>query len=257
MRLENKVVVVTGASAGMGREMALTFAREGAKVLAVARREDVLLELCQEATDCPGSIEAFVGDCSQKDVCEKMITTAVGKYGRLDSLVNNAGIMDDTTAVGDFKDEYLEKIYNLNTFGVLYSMRAAVKQLLTQDCDEEKGRGNILNITSIGAQHACAGVVYCSSKAAVEAVTKHTAFMYQADGIRVNAIAPGGVITDIFFNMPTADEFGSSKTGLYTPAMTRLGNASEVAEAALFLISDEASYVNGQILPVNGGWLCF
>lgn len=141
MRLENKVVVVTGASAGMGREMALTFAREGAKVLAVARREDVLLELCQEAADCPGSIEAIVGDCSQKDVCEKMIATAVEKYGRLDSLVNNAGIMDDTTAVGDFKDEYLEKIYNLNTFGVLYSMRAAVKQLLTQECDEEKGRG--------------------------------------------------------------------------------------------------------------------
>ena len=258
MRLEDKVIVVTGASAGMGRSMAAAFAREGAKVVAVARRKEVLEELVEECEGLPGEVSAFAGDCSKKEVCEEMIRFAVEKYGRLDSLVNNAGIMDDTAAVGDFDDELLTKIFNLNTFGVLYAMRAAVQQFLSQERpDPDMPFASILNITSIGAQHANAGAVYCASKAAVESATKHTAFMYMREGIRCNAIAPGGVLTDIMFNMPPSNEFGISKASPYNALLNRLGQPEEIAEAAVFLVSDEASYVSGQILGVNGGGLCY
>ena len=261
MKLDGKIIVLTGASAGMGRAMAKRFAQEGAKVVAVARRAEVLQELADEAKEegCAGEIIPYAGDCSKEDVCEGMIKFAVEKYGKLDVLVNNAGIMDDTTAIGDFGDDYLKKIFDLDTFGVFYAMRAAVKQYLTQEWeDPDMGfRGSILNISSIGAQHSCAGVVYCAAKSAVETATKHTAFMYAKDGIQCNAIAPGGIITDIFMNMPLPDEFGAERNGVYTPAMCRLGNAEEVANVAAFLASDESSYINGQILPVNGGWLCF
>ena len=258
MRLENKVIVITGASAGMGRSMALAFAREGAKVVAVARRKEVLDELVEEAAGLPGEITAFAGDCSKQDVCEAMIAFAVERYGKLDSLVNNAGIMDDTAPVGEFKDEFINKIFDLNTFGVLYAMRAAVRQFKTQERpDPDMPYANILNITSIGAQHANAGVIYCASKAAIESATKHSAFMYMPDGIRVNAIAPGGVLTDIVFNMPVSNEAGIARTSLYNTTLNRLGMPDEIAEAAVFLVSDEASYVNGQILGVNGGWLCY
>lgn len=257
MRLKDKVVVITGASAGMGREMALTFAREGAKVLAVARRQAVLDELKAEAADFEGTIETFAGDCARKEVCEEMIRIAVEKFGRLDSLVNNAGIMDDMAGAADFRDEFIERIYGLNTFGVLYAMRAAIQQFMKQEKNEDGLVGNILNISSIGAQHANAGVVYCSAKAAVESATKHTAFMYMEEGIRCNAIAPGGIMTDIFGNMPEPNEDGMIKTSKTSPLMARLGRVDEIANAAVFLISDEASYVSGQILGVNGGWMCY
>ena len=258
MRLEGKVVIVTGASAGMGREMVCRFAQEGAKVVAVARRAEVLEELKEKCKGAPGKVEIFAGDCSKKEVCEEMVKFAADTFGKLDVLVNNAGIMDDTSGAGDFKDEFIDKIYSLNTFGVLYAMRAAIKQFRTQErSDPDMPFANILNITSIGAQHANAGVVYCSAKAAIESATKHTAFMYMDEGIRCNAIAPGGIMTDIMFNMPEQNAKDAAKTHKLNALINRMGNPEEIADAALFLISDEASYVSGQVLGVNGGWMCY
>ena len=258
MRLKNKVIVITGASAGMGREMTRKFAEEGAKVVAVARRREVLENLQKECRGLPGEVEIYAGDCGQKDVCEGMVQYAVDTFGRLDGLVNNAGIMDDMAGAAEFQDEFISKIFNLNTFGVLYAMRAAVRQMLSQSWDNpEVSRGSILNISSIGAQHANAGVVYCASKAAVESATKHTAFMYMEEGIRCNAIAPGGIMTDIFGSMPDPNEDGMMKTSKSSALMGRMGTTGEIASAAVFLLSDEASYVNGQVLGVNGGWMCY
>ena len=258
MRLKGKVVVVTGASAGMGKEMVKRCVEEGADVVAVARRLEVLENIKAGCESAPGRVEVFAGDCAEKEVCEGMIKYAVEKFGKLDALVNNAGIMDDMAGADNFKDEFIEKIYGLNTFGVLYAMRAAIRQFMTQErADPDMPRASILNISSIGAQHANAGVVYCSAKTAVESATKHTAFMYMDEGIRCNAIAPGGIMTDIFGSMPEPDEEGMMKTSKNSGLMGRLGRVDEIASAAVFLISDEASYVNGQILGVNGGWMCY
>ena len=113
------------------------------------------------------------------------------------------------------------------------------------------------NITSIGAQHANAGVVYCSAKAAIESATKHTAFMYMEEGIRCNAIAPGGILTEMMFNMPEQNEKGTAKTHKLNGLLNRMGNPEDIAAAAAFLISDEANYISGQVLSVNGGWMCY
>ena len=256
MRLDGKVIVVTGASAGMGRAMVEAFVREGAKVVGVARRQEVLEEIKEEVAAGPGAFEYYVGDVSKKEVCEGMIDFAVETFGRLDSLVNNAGIMDDSAAAGDFDEERMMKIFELNTFGVFYAMKKAVKQLLSQPRDDEdEPRGSILNITSIGAQHPNAGMIYSASKAAVEAATKHTTFMYMKDGIRCNAIAPGGIITDIFFNMPESEPTAKQKMGVLNMMAPSMAEASVIADAAVYMVSDEAKYVNGQILGVNGGWM--
>ena len=111
------------------------------------------------------------------------------------------------------------------------------------------------NITSIGAQHANAGVVYCAAKAAIESATKHTAFMYMEEGIRCNGIAPGGIITDIFTSMPETNEKGGEKVNELVAFAPPLAEADAIANAAVYLASNESRYMNGQILTLDGGWM--
>jgi NADP-dependent 3-hydroxy acid dehydrogenase YdfG len=133
MRLENKVVVVTGASSGMGHAIATLFVNEGAKVVAVARRKERLDALAESLKNAPGMILPFVGDISDPAQNDAMIDFAVEKFGRLDVLVNNAGIMDDMSPVGDLTDEMLERLMKVNTYGPVYAMRKAVKTFLKQE----------------------------------------------------------------------------------------------------------------------------
>lgn len=249
MRLEGKVVVVTGASAGMGHAIVERFAQEGAKVVAVARRKERLEELAASLKDEPGTVLPFVGDVSKREDNEAMIDFAVEKFGRLDILINNAGIMDDNTAIGDMSDEMLESLMKTNTYGPMYAMRKAVKVFL-----EQGDGGNIINTCSVGAVHHTAGVAYCASKAAITAATKNTAFMYMEQEIRCNAIAPGGVITDIPLVMPPANDFGFERTSSLLTHSPELGMPEDIANAALFLASDESHFINGTILTCDGGW---
>ena len=182
-----------------------------------------------------------------------MIDAAVKAFGRLDVLVNNAGIMDDNTAVGDVSDEMIERLFRVNTYGPLYAMRKAVQVFLTQGEDG----GNIINITSVGAAHQTAGVAYCASKAAIASATKNTAFMYIDKGIRFNAIAPGGILTDIPLVMPKANKFGFERTGSLLAHSPEMGLPEDIAGAALFLASDESHFVNGTTVVCDGGWTCF
>ena len=207
MRLENKVIVVTGSSAGMGKAIVERFAQEGAKIVAVARRMERLTKLAESLKGAPGEVVPYAGDVSKREDDEGMIEYAVEKFGRLDVLINNAGIMDDNTAVGDVSDEMLDRQIRVNALGPIYAMRKAVEVFLKQG-----DGGNIINTCSVGAVHHTAGIAYCASKAAIAAATKNTAFMYMEQGIRCNGIAPGGVVTDIPLVMPKADEFGFSRT---------------------------------------------
>ncbi len=251
-KLDDKVCIITGASAGIGRATAVLFAQEGAKVLAVARREELLAELASECADLPGTVEYCVTDVGDPNAVEIMVKTAVKKYGHLDVAVNNAGIMDDNTAIADLSNEMLENIFRTNTFGLMYCLREECRQFL-----EQKDGGTIVNICSVGASHQTAGAAYCASKGAVLSVTKNTAYMYKEEGIRCNAISPGGVVTDIPLVMPPADEFGFERTSQLLNFSGELAMPEDLADAILFLASDQSRYVNGEEIKCDGGWTCF
>ncbi len=252
MRLEGKSIIVTGASAGMGRAIAERFVKEGAKVTAVARREHLLKELAESLADAPGKITYFAADVGERKNCEAMIDFTVQAYGRLDVLVNNAGIMDDMTPIGRMSDEMLYELMRVNAYGPIYAMRKAVEVFLKQG-----DGGNIINTTSVGAAHQTAGAAYCASKAALAAVTRNTAFMYQEEGIRCNAIAPGGVLTDIAMVMPPSDEFGMNRVSDLLGIAPEMGMPEDIANIALFLASDEAAFVNGATITGDRGWTVF
>ena len=249
MRLNGKSVVVTGASSGMGKAIVECFVKEGANIIAVARRKERLEELAESLKDMPGKVLPFVGDVSQEQTMVDAIDLAVKEFGRLDVLVNNAGIMDDMSPIGDVKNETIERIFAVNVYGPMYSMRKAVQVFL-----EQGGGGNIINVASFGGIRTAAGAVYGASKAAVLSLTKNTAFMYMPQGIRCNAIAPGGIATEIAASMGVPNMNGYNRVKAVMATAPEPGSAEQIASAALFLASDESSYVNGDTLMVDGGW---
>ena len=254
MRFEGKTVVVTGASSGMGRQIAYDFAKEGAIVVAVARREERLTELASqvEADGLPGRVLPYTGDVSARETNDGMIDFAVEQTGRLDVLVNNAGIMDGFEPVADIADERWDNVFAVNVKGPMYAMRKAVQVMLGQET-----RGNIVNVASIGGTNgARAGVAYTASKHALVGMTENTGYMYAHEGIRCNAICPGGVETEIAGSMMAGDginQFGMGRAMAGLDGEIRQGKPEELAAAVLFVASDEASFMTGACVKVDGG----
>lgn len=254
MRFEGKSVVVTGASSGMGRQIAYDFAKEGATVVAVARRQERLAELADqvEADGLPGKILPFVGDVSSRETNDAMIDFAVEQTGKLDVLVNNAGIMDGFEPIGDISDERWEKVFAVNVNGPMYAMRKAVQVMLGQE-----SRGNIVNVASIGGTNgARAGAAYTASKHALVGMTENTGYMYAHEGIRCNAICPGGVKTEIAGSMMAdagINQFGMGRSMAGLDGEIRQAEPEELAAAVLFAASDEASFMTGACVKVDGG----
>ena len=253
MKLTNKSVVVTGASSGMGKQIVELFVKEGASVVAVARRKERLDALVESLKDAPGRVIAFAGDVSNREDNEAMIDLAVKEFGKLDILVNNAGVMDDMAPMAQASDDKYESVMAINVYGPMCSMRKACQVFLAQGSG-----GNIINVSSVGSMHQAAGPIYCASKAALNAMSKNTAHMYMKEKIRCNVIAPGGIKTEIgmAMGMPNLDGYGRLKAGILGIA-PESGEASDIANAALFLASDESAYISGVVLPVDGGWISF
>lgn len=254
MRFEGKSVVVTGASSGMGRQIAYDFAAEGATVVAVARRKERLEELAAqvEADGLPGKVLPYPGDISREDVNEGMIDFAVEQCGKLDVLVNNAGVMDKFEPIGHMATDTLDWILDINLKGPLYAMRKAVQVML-----EQEGRGNIVNIASIGGTNgARAGVAYTASKHALIGATENTGYMYATEGIRCNAICPGGVETEITANMADVDQFGIGRSMAGLDQSIKMGESEDIASAVLYVASDAAKFMTGAVIKIDGGVSC-
>lgn len=254
MKLKGKIAIVTGASGGMGKDIAFLFAKEGATVYAVARRMEKLEELANSAKDLEGKIIPVSADLMSQEATEQMIEKTYKECGRLDILVNNAGIMDDFSPIADVTDEMMDKLFSLNVYSPFYSMRSAVKIFL------EQGSGNIINIASLGGLFgARAGAAYTASKHALIGLTKNTAFMYSKKNIRCNAICPGGIDTDIGAGefMKNINKEGMEMVMTGVSGNPRSGSGDEVATTALFLASEDSSYVNGQCMALDGGWTAY
>lgn len=251
MRLEGKVVLLTGGSAGVGREIALLFAEEGAKVVAVARRLNRLEEISEEASSFDGEIVPLEGDLTKDEDIANMVDFTMDKYGKIDVLVNNAGILDNFTPLGEMSDELWEKVMNLNLTAPVKLSRKLIPIMVDQE------DGNIVNISSLGGLNGGkAGTAYTASKFALTGVTKNIAYIYAEKGIRCNAICPGGIDTEISDNLEPS-EFGMERVMKGTGNNIRSASPKEIANIALFLASDESSFINGDAIVADAGWTAY
>jgi len=255
MRLEGKIAVITGTGSGMGRAMANLFAAEGAKVVAAEWNAAALDEVVAEVKAAGGTIIGVAGDVSNRDDDRRIIQTAIDTYGRIDILCNNAGIMDNMAAAGDFDEATLAKVMAVNAFGPLYLINAAIPHFLAQ------GKGTIVNTASLaGVGGGAAGVVYTMSKHACVGLTKNTAWAYAKAGIRCNAMAVGGVNTGIMANTAgkvaafDPQSLGVGRAMAYSALAPGFGEPVDIANLALYLASDESRFVNGAIVHIDAGW---
>ena len=261
-RLQGKVAIVVGAgstageSMGNGRATAILFAREGARVMLVDRDGDSAAETKRMIDAESGASFVFAGDVTRADVCERMAAECVKQCGGIDILHNNVGIGVLGGPV-EVSEEDWDRVLAVN----LKSMFLTCKHVLPQM--ERQGRGVIINISSMGAVRYSDSyplTAYSASKGGVNALTRSIAMQYAAKGIRANAIMPGLIRTPMAVDEP-ARRYGIDKEQYarlrdQTVPMKRMGEAWDVAYAALFLASDEAKYVTGVVLPVDGGMSC-
>jgi len=183
-----------------------------------------------------------------------VIDVAVREFGRLDALVNNAGIMDYMAAVGDVTNEVWERVLAVNLHGPMYAMRRAVQQMLSQ----ETPGGSIVNVGSTASlSGGAAGAAYTTSKHALLGLTRNTAWQYAQRGIRCNLIAPGGTATNIGESMPQdrLDPVGAQRAGAFAQLIPQYLQPSDIASLALYLVSDESRMINGAVITADGGWM--
>lgn len=244
MRLEGKVALVTGASRGIGREIALEFAREGADVAVnYAGSEEKAREVAEEIKAMGRKALLVQCDVSDSQAVQDMIKSVVDYFGGLDILVNNAGITRDNLILR-MKEEEWDAVINTNLKGVFLCTKAAARAMM------KKRSGCIINISSIVGITGNPGQAnYVAAKSGVIGLTKTTAKEFASRGITVNAIAPGFISTDMTEDLPEEVKEAMIKQ----VPLARIGEPKEIARVALFLASPDSSYMTGQILRVDGG----
>jgi NAD(P)-dependent dehydrogenase (short-subunit alcohol dehydrogenase family) len=245
-RLEGRVCVITGAGGGMGREAAIVFTAEGAKVCVA----DVDLEQAEETvSECQGNAFALRASVADEDDVKHMYASTAERFGGVDVLYNNAGISPaDDASVLDTSVEAWQRVQDVNTKGVFLCCKHGIPYLL------ERGGGSVINVASfvaiLGA--ATSQISYTASKGAVLAMSKELGVQFARDGVRVNALCPGPVETPLLLAIFGDDQAAFERRQVHWPT-GRLGKPREIVNAALFLASDESSFVNGSAFVVDGG----
>lgn len=246
MTLQDKVAIITGAASGIGRSIARKFAADGAKII-IADVDEARL----------GKVHAEVGgemalcDVSNKEHVEALIAKAIDGHGRIDVLCNNAGVLDNLTPATDTDDDMWDRVIAVNMTGPFQLARAALVHMV------EQGSGSIVNTTSAaGLNGGRGGCSYTASKHGLVGLTKSIAWYYGPQGIRCNAVAPGAIQTRMASTL-VPHMGGFERYQAYFGTIPPHGKAMQVAEAVAFLASDASSYVNGAVMPVDGGWSTF
>jgi NAD(P)-dependent dehydrogenase (short-subunit alcohol dehydrogenase family) len=247
MRLQNKIAIITGAGSGIGRSIALSFIKEGAKVVVADWSEKGGKETVEQIHKMKGEAVFIKTDVSNAADIDKMAKTCLDEFGRIDTLVNNAGIVK-FNPLHETPEEDWDSVLNVNLKSVFLGCKRAIPEMLKQ------GQGKIISIASIAGLVGFENIgSYCASKGGIIALTREMALEYAKHKINVNCIAPGiikTVMTKNMLNDPAQKQFLESST-LYP----RVGEPEDIAQAAVYLASNESDFVNGHVLVVDGGWI--
>lgn len=247
--LQGKIAIVTGAASGMGDAIAKLFINRGANVVLADVNTDYLDQICSEVKCTSNNILSVTTDVSKQKDLENLMTQTLEKFGSVDIVINNAGIMDNFTTLGNLEMSYWQKVMDINVKGPTILSKLAIQYWL-----EEKKPGVVINIASVGGLFgARGGVSYVTSKHAIIGLTRNIASVYREDNIRAVAIAPGSIETNIGASINHPDMKGMEALNREV-SQGPTGQPLDIAQAAAFLASDEAKFVNGTVLTVDGGW---
>jgi len=246
--MNSKVALITGGASGIGKATALLLARQGVKVVISGRREALGQAVVREIK-AEGFETAFViGDVNSEASVRQQIEFAVNKYGRLDLAVNNAGIANETKTIGESDPAKFQAMVQTNVMGLYLCMKWEIEQML------KTGGGSIVNLASIAGLNGISYAgPYAATKHAVVGLTKSGALDYATRNIRINAVAPGAVKTDIIEQQLALGQFDEAYVSAMHP-MARMGKPDEIANGIVWLLSDQASFVTGHILNIDGGF---
>lgn len=244
--MKNKTILITGALTGIGRATAIAFAKEGANIVVSGRHDDKGAALADELHKLGAEAEFIRADVRHEDDIKNLIEKTVKRFGRLDVAVNNAGTEGKLGSITEQTPETYTMTFDTNVLGTLLSIKHELLAMIPQ------GGGSIINISStMGSRGAAGASLYTGSKHAVEGITKSAALEAATYGIRVNAVAPGPTETEMLNRF--AGNVGNKPNMASAVPLKRAGTPEEIAEAIVFVASDKASFITGQILGVNGG----
>lgn len=247
--MQNKTVIITGATTGIGKATALAFAKGEYNVVITSRNQVRGEETIKEIKATGAEVSFMVLDVTNEQEFAKVIDDVVAKYGKLDAIVNNAGISGEQAGfLADSSTENFKSVLDTNVMGLFYGMKYAIRAML------KTGGGSIVNLASIAGANGIPYVAqYCASKHAVVGLTKASAVEYATQGIRINAIAPGAIKTDILKAAIDAGSYSEESIAAIHP-MKRLGTPEDIANGILYLASDASTFMTGTVLFVDGGY---